>query len=342
MLKTETIYRIFIVTLLLIVATILTTTPIFSASAEHLVISEIQVSGNEDSDEDFIELYNPTNSDVDLADMRLVKRTSSGDSDSNIVSFTDGDIIPAHGYFLWCNTLLSTELACDKSTSATISNNNSIGLREEPADTGELIDSVTFGEVTNTLGEGTSLTAPEDDTSVERKALSTSTAESMAIGGEDEFNGNSEDTNDNSIDFVTKALPQPQNTSSDLENFEDVSPTPSPTNTPEPTETPTPTPSVEPTNTPTPTPSETPEPTISPTQTPTPTPEPTSSPEPSATPQPSTTPLPSPSGTPTPVVIHSFTWPGFRLICTMQFIPYHTSWFSYYIPMVSCLQTPLI
>ena len=85
----------------LIVASLYTANRVSSA-ADYVVISEIQIDGESSSD-DFIELYNPTSTEIDLANYRLVKVTSSGVSDTNISAFQSGDTIPAHGFFLWCN-----------------------------------------------------------------------------------------------------------------------------------------------------------------------------------------------------------------------------------------------
>lgn len=235
-----------------------------ASTATNVVISEIQTSGATSTD-DFIELYNPTSSDISLGDMRLVKRTSTGNTDTDIVAFTASDIIPAHGYFLWCNNALSVLLSCDKSSTDSISNSNSIAIRNEPANTGTIIDAVTFGTPDFPLGEGVSLSVPIASTSVERKAKNTSTQSSMGSGGADELQGNGEDTNDNSLDFVMRSISQPQNS---LSNKESIN-IPSSTETPIPS----PAPTLTPTNSPTPT--ETPSPTPSPTITPSATPSPT-------------------------------------------------------------------
>lgn len=53
--------------------------------------------------------------------------------------------------------------------------------------------------------------------SLERKALSTSTSATMAAGGADASFGNGWDSNNNSADFVTRAIRQPQNAQSPIE-----------------------------------------------------------------------------------------------------------------------------
>lgn len=286
-----------------------------AAIASDVVISEIQIAGA-DSDEDFIELYNPTDLEINLGDMRLVKRTSTGVTDTDIVVFGAGDSISAYGYYLWCNTILDASLNCDKSSSDTLSNNNSVGLRKEPANTGSLVDSVTFGTPANPLGEGTFLAAPLVSSSVERKANSLSSITSMATGGADELAGNGEDTDNNSTDFVTRTTPQPQNSESSIEP--NITPTPTVETTPTPSEVPTPTPTM----------------TIEPIASPTPSP----SPIPEVSPTPTETPMPTPTlsvpPTPTPRIIAR--WPNFACFLTTNTI--RIMGFQFKIPSVRCMR----
>jgi len=66
-------------------------------NAKNILISEIRISGENASDE-FIELYNPTGTGIDLKGWDLKKTTKTG-SVENIVTNMEG-IIPASGYFL--------------------------------------------------------------------------------------------------------------------------------------------------------------------------------------------------------------------------------------------------
>jgi hypothetical protein len=327
--------------------------PAQAAIANHVVISEVQIAGA-NAGEDFIELYNPTNSPVSLDGLRLAKRTS-GTTSATIVTFTEADVIPANGYYLWCNTTLDASLNCDDETAQTITNDNSIAILSGPLATGSVVDAVTFGTHTAPYGEGASLVAPVASSSVERKANSTSTTTSMTTGA-DALAGNGEDTNNNSADFVTRAVSQPQNSISTAEI--PTSPTPTMTLTPTPTSTPSVTPTASPTMTPTTTPSLTPTLTPSPTLTPTPTviasPTPSPSLTPTATPTVTPTSIPSvtptttltPTMTPSPSITPTPTTPSPRIIargpiftCTLNYKPWKLFNKTYFFPQIQCARS---
>lgn len=253
---------------------------VFSAT-DHVVINEVQITGGSgNSNNDFIELYNPTDSDYDLTDHRLVKRTADGTTDSSIKTFENDTIIPAHGYYLWSNSGWDPGVAPDSSTSATLANNNGVALRNGAANTGEIVDSVAWGTVTNAFVEGSPYPDnPEANTSIQRTS--------------------GEDSNNNSVDFTLNNSPSPQNSSSS----ESPSPSPSPTTTESPAPTPTQSPSTSPTESPTPEPTTTPEPTISPT--------------PTATPQPTVT--PNPTSNPKMIYLSSFGFGQHRKICYLRY-----------------------
>jgi len=196
----------------------ITPTPVNIAS--HLVISEVQIDGGPgNADKDFIELYNPTNSSIDLLGYRLIKRSGNSSSDDLIKSWTTSTIVPSHGYYLWANGSIPSypsSISADTETNDDLTNSSTVALRNGPNDTGVLIDAVSWTSP-STLAEGTAITsAPGDNQSVERKAYTTSTATSM-ITGSDISKGNGYDSNNNSTDFLLRTLSQPQNTSSPTE-----------------------------------------------------------------------------------------------------------------------------
>lgn len=188
--------------------------------ADHLVISEVQILGAT-SENDFIELYNPTNSPINLGGYRLVKRTSSGSVDLPIKSFTNSDIVPAYSYYLWANSNndFALSLNADASTAATLTSSNSIALRNGPENTGTIIDAMGWGTLTGTplLEIAVFSQNPSANQSIERKAISSSNASTMISGGQDEQKGNSYDSNNNDTDFILRIVSQPQNSGSPAE-----------------------------------------------------------------------------------------------------------------------------
>ena len=194
-----------------------------SGLANHIVISEVQITATPSANNDFIELYNPTEVAISLANHRLVKRTSSGVTDTDIVVFTANDSIPAHKYLLWANSANSfaTSLGADKSSGDNLSVDNSVALRNGAKDTGTIIDALRWGNPTGTpLSEAAAFTPnPGNGQSIERKAQASSTTSTMN-GGVDATKGNGYDTDNNANDFVLRTTSQPQNSTSATESFQ--------------------------------------------------------------------------------------------------------------------------
>jgi hypothetical protein len=260
---------------------------VFSVS-DHVVISEILVTGVNANDE-FIELYNPTGNAVDLSGWRL-KRTQP--SAQNYVANMSG-IIPSHGYFLVASPGYTGNLTPNlyySASSSSITTASTIVLTSDAAGT-NVIDKVGIGSALDF--ETKSTATPSAGKSLERKANPNSTPDTMNIDGTDNLAGNGEDTDNNANDFIIRDIPDPQNSNSPAEP-----PLPTPTTTPEPTVTPLPT--ITPSPTVTPTPTNTPIPTPTPTVIPTPIPTPTETVAPTATPAPTSIPTPTPTLIPTP------------------------------------------
>jgi hypothetical protein len=281
------------------------------SAASHIVISEVQIRGTS-ADDEFVELYNPTGADIDLSGMKLAKKDSAG-TQATLVNNLSGTI-KKHGYFLVAKpSYTSIPVAPDmvySASSSAMATNGSVVLYD--TDKSTIIDLVGMGS--SPASESAAIENPESGGSIERKANANSDTVSMGFGGSDEFAGNGQDTDNNSVDFIQRAISDPQNSQSTIEPPDPLSPTPTvtstPTETPTPTETETPTTTPTetltptPTETPTPTPSETPTetPTPTPTDTPTPTPTETATPTPTDTPTPTETLTPTPTETPTPTI----------------------------------------
>lgn len=172
-------------------------------NADHLVISEIQVAGVM-ADDEFIEIYNPTERAINLENWSIQYKSAAGSSFSK-KNFTAGAQIPAHGWYLITKAGYAGTVATDMSHSTfslagsgghifLVNNQILLISATDPS----ILDKVGYG--TGDSPEGTAAPAPPAGQSLERKP-----------GGE---NGNSEDTDDNSVDFILQSTPQPQNTAS--------------------------------------------------------------------------------------------------------------------------------
>jgi len=193
-----------------------TPTPTPSNLANHIVISEIQINGD-NANQDFVELYNPTNTNVNLNGWQIRRKTSGsgGSSEASLVSIGVGKSIPAYGFFLWANEQggYSSSVGADVSNDNNLSENYSIVLKNV---SDEVVDSVAWGNNTYYI-EGTAISqSPATNESFERKAYSSSTTSSMTSGSDVE-KGNAYDSQDNISDFIVRMMSQPQNSASPTE-----------------------------------------------------------------------------------------------------------------------------
>jgi hypothetical protein len=274
-----------------------------AAQASHVVISEIQIEGATSTDE-FVELYNPMVDPVDLTNWTLYRKTQSGTTEIPVATLSGQ--IPANGFYLLANTNFDGGVLADKSYSENIADNNSIVLRDS---LGVAIDIVGLGS--SLTSEGSPISNPIDNRSVERKANSTSTNTDMANGGAYSLLGNGEDSDTNSTIETLSASPSP---TSILTPTIEPSSTPSPTNVPSSTPSPTTVPS--PTSIPSPTPSNVPSATPSVSVAP--------SPSPSITPSP-TPPVPAPRVIARgPIFVCSLNYRSVRIITKDVFLPFIT------------------
>ncbi|MFA6145758.1 MAG: DUF2341 domain-containing protein [Patescibacteria group bacterium] len=153
-----------------------------------VVISEVQIAGQTVNDE-FIELYNSTDQEIDLADWKLTKKTASGTentilSDKTTVKFFG--IIPAKGYFLISHPDSSFTFFSDLVHGGTqsLASNNTLILYDLE---GKIIDKVGWG------------TASDFETSPAPESLKNQSIE----------RGNLQDTDNNLNDFSVQLIPGP-------------------------------------------------------------------------------------------------------------------------------------
>jgi len=276
--------------------TVNTNTATAATDNSNVVISQIQTAGLAANDE-FVELYNPTQTAINLASWRLDRRTASlSATPAILVASLSGSIAP-QGYFLITSNESLASGSADKLYSNTtnhIASNNTVILYNDAGQT--VVDKVGLGTAQD--NETADFTPnPSPGQSIIRKASIDSTAQTLSLGGSEATFGNGFDTDNNATNFVLLPTSLPRNSKSPK-----AVPTPTPTLIPTATPTPTlkpttiPTATPLPTATPTPLPTATPTPTIKPTAIPTPKPTAT----PTATPTPTQIPTPTPTMTPTP------------------------------------------
>ncbi|MGD0591620.1 MAG: phospholipase D-like domain-containing protein [Bacteroidota bacterium] len=192
-----------------------------------VVISEVYGGGGNSGaifKNDFIELYNPTNSVISVTGWSVQYASATGTT-WQVTSLT-GSVAP-HGFYLvqeaqgtGGTTNLPTPDATGtiamSGTAGKVALCNTITALTGASPTSvAFVDLVGYGTATYYEGSGTA-PAPSNTTSIERKASSTSTAVTMGSGGGEEFSGNGYDSNNNAADFFTR-VPQPQNSSSPAE-----------------------------------------------------------------------------------------------------------------------------
>ncbi|WP_309896956.1 lamin tail domain-containing protein, partial [Archangium sp.] len=188
-----------------------------SVVTNRLVISELSPAGPTGANDEFVELHNPTNTEVSLSNWKLQYRAAAGAAYATTYTFSIGAKIPARGYFLLSlnnGTYSGSAIPNGSYSSAMAAAGGHVRLVRADGTTVE--DTVGYG--TAVAPEGSAITGTLGASgSYERKAVSTSTAATMAVGGSDANRGNGHDTNNNASDFVVLTSRQPQNSASAIE-----------------------------------------------------------------------------------------------------------------------------
>ncbi|MBI2356180.1 MAG: lamin tail domain-containing protein [Candidatus Doudnabacteria bacterium] len=187
----------------------------------HLVINQIQVEGDGGSNDEFIEIYNPTGSSVSLNGWSLQYKSSSGNFPltSGKKNLPDAIVNPG-GYFLVAHTSYNGLVAADHTHSSFTLSGSSSGATIFLVNSTSFLVSGSDSSIVDKLGYGSS-----SSNSPEGTAASVPASEQALIRGTD--------TDNNASDFTIVAS-NPRNSATD-------SPTPSPSPAPSPSPTPSPT-----------------------------------------------------------------------------------------------------
>lgn len=177
---------------------------IAAVGGQTILISEIQTGGAIANDE-FVELYNTTASDIDLSDYSIQYRGGSAATYYK-KNFVAGNIIPGYGFFLVAHSDYSGSVQSNMSHSSfqlsgnggtVFIVNNQIILTSDTDSGATVVDRVAYGIGDGIRPEGIfPAIKPESNQSIARKITS----------------GIMQDTDDNNLDFNLPGMPDPQNT----------------------------------------------------------------------------------------------------------------------------------
>lgn len=169
-----------------------------AASANHVIISEIQTGSVNDASQEFVELYNPTNSPVALDAWTMEYASSAGTTWTKKATLAGS--IPAHGFYLMTT---SGYLSSDASMSSGLASTG--GHVRIKNGSGGIVDLVGWGTATH--AEGSPVAAPTGGGSIERTP-----------GRLSPQAGNGEDSDNNANDFVVREVSEPQKASTAIED----------------------------------------------------------------------------------------------------------------------------
>ena len=167
--------------------------------ADQIVISEIMVASSDDNNHEFIELYNPMATAVDLRGWSLWYNQRADQEPQRIFLWSVASDIPPFGHYLLVREGQDFGLMADDIFQQPLSEKKG-GFILRNAD-GEDVDIVGYGEeAPDGVFAGTPAILPEKGVSIERLP-----------GGDD---GNMIQTSDNVNDFAANPAPNPQNSGS--------------------------------------------------------------------------------------------------------------------------------
>ncbi|EKN63942.1 Ig domain-containing protein group 2 domain-containing protein, partial [Neobacillus bataviensis LMG 21833] len=195
----------------------------YAEQADHIVISQVYGGGgNKDAtySNDFIELYNPTNQDVDLKDWSVQYASTKGNTWKSTSIIGDKTTIKAHGYFLIqgaAGTTVKDKPLPEADVVGGIDLGGSAGKVALVSDS-TLLTGSKPQNVVDFVGYGTGTDAYEGNVGPTPAVSNTTSAQRRPYSNVAPApgKGNAWDTDDNAADFVA-ATPVPRNSASPAE-----------------------------------------------------------------------------------------------------------------------------
>lgn len=185
--------------------------------ADHVVISELRFYETSGVNEEFVELYNPTDTAIDMGNWRIQYKSSTGTTWQDKQTFPAGTMLQPKRFLLFGGTAVVP--APDFSSAVALGLGNSGGHVRLVTASLVTVDRVAW--LAGDTPEGTAIAeAHVRGASYERKAFETSTQADMATGGAHALDGNGWDAGNNNADFVlhpSATASNPQNGDSDPE-----------------------------------------------------------------------------------------------------------------------------
>jgi fimbrial isopeptide formation D2 family protein len=182
-------------------------------TANHVVISEFSTRGPAGAYDEFVELYNPTDTDINIQGWKLEYWSGSAWYNRATIGVGDTNVIPSHGFYL-----LASDGGANPGYSGTTTPDKwwdgTYGIADEDRAI-RILDA--SDQVVDLVGYGSGATRYEGSPGPTRGTANDEKSVERRPGYLDPYAGNGQDTDNNAADFIVRTVREPQNTSSPTE-----------------------------------------------------------------------------------------------------------------------------